>query len=152
MYITWSDVAQRYSIVEDYVNNSVDRYNAILYAEGELGVKLSGAFTLPFSSNNVTAKDLTIDIAYAKTQMYRDVDKYKLVMDRINDVTKMLKSGNMGMVLSDGTVIYADKNNSAAKAYSTTQDYPSVFDMGDVLDMGVNSSQLSDEYDAKGYL
>ena len=150
MYIVWSDVSQRYNIVKDYVNNSMDEVASIQYAEGELNTRVR--YTVLNWSNNITAKDLSIDIAYARTQMYRDEDKYTAVMDRIKSITEALVNGSMAMVLDDGSTLLADKSSAAGKAHSTTADYHPVFDMGSELDMHVSSSQLQDEYDAKGYL
>ena len=149
MYVTWSDVVQRFKTADDYVQNSADRASAINYAEADLHSLLGNSFTIPFSSNNLTAKDLTIDLVYANTVKYRDEERHAAILKRIKDVTASLCLGNTNMVLDDNTTLSTSGSISTGKIYSNTAGYTPVFDTGDILDQEVDSDLIDDLDDAK---
>ena len=66
-YCTSSDCIARYNRLSkiDSAQTEIDSH-FISFAENELDGLLSPKFTVPFSSNNVTAKDLAIDLTYLR--------------------------------------------------------------------------------------
>lgn len=139
-YITTSDFAIRYAKVFSDIGSSslIEHMN---YAEAAIEGALSSKFSTPFSSNNVTVKDLSIDAAYARSIKFKDTEKAKLIQDSIEEKVKALLEGTMEMSTTSGTAISADINNN----WSETQDYTPVFGKGDITDFKIDSSQLYDE-------
>ena len=147
--IIWEEVVVRYNVVSDYAASSTDQHTFVLYAESELNRRLSSCYATPLSSNNITAKDLTIDIAFANTIKYKDSEKYTAIMDQIDKVTEKLCGGQASMIDDTGAIILPTGTSGSGKVYSNTQDFHSVFDMGDTINMHVSSAQLLSEADAK---
>ena len=136
-YITWEDIADRYPIIDKSLLNGTSEVNTafIQYAETELDAMLAPVFTAPFSSNNTTVRDLSIDLAYCKMGMFK-VEERKEFKDEIYDKIKMLKSGDMAMLTdSSDTLLTAGE-----PAWSTTKDYHPVFGHGDDINFQVDSS------------
>ena len=147
--IIWDEVIVRYNVVSDYAASSIDQQTFVVYAESELNRRLSSCYDIPFSSNNITAKDLTIDIAFANTQKFKDVEMYSTIMEHINDITDKLCGGLASMIDDAGVAILPTGTSSSGKIYSSTKDYHPIFDMGDVIDQQVDTQQLTDDNDAK---
>lgn len=147
-YCTVDQVVARYRKVADVVSypNAVDS-QYIHFAEAELDRKLGPYFTAPFSSNNITATDLAIDLAYAKTVQYNDPKKYDAIKKHINSQLDDLIVGTDAMVTASGDLLYSTGGGS--NAWSNTQDYHSAFGMDDELYFKVDSDQLFDEEDAR---
>ena len=65
-YIDWSDVAARHpSIGVDFDATQVNSTH-IPYIETQVDGLLAPAFTVPFSNNNLTVKDLCIELTYIR--------------------------------------------------------------------------------------
>jgi len=102
-------------------------------------------FTVPFSSNNITAKDLAIDLTYIRVANLKLEDRdgfRKEIKERI----KMIQVGDMVMMTTSGT----SASTSDAQGWSTTKDYHPVFGMGDIVDFRVDSSEVYAEAIARG--
>ncbi len=140
-YIGWDDVVNRYSILKDKVGASGVGSDYIGYAEAEVEGKLAPAFSIPFSSNNVTVKDLCIDTTLHKSIQFTDIEKAEKIMTSIDDRIKKLLDGSMTMVTTSGDMMAKDNDS----AWSETQDYVPVYGKGDIEDFLVDSSQLFDE-------
>lgn len=108
-------------------------------AEFELDAKLSPWFTVPFSSNNQTAKDLTIDMTVIRMGTYKEriEDLQKSVDARI----QALIAGTMVMITTSGEIAA----HKLSGLISTVQSYHPVFGMGDVVDMKPSDRRLDDE-------
>lgn len=143
-YINWDDVVDRYTISGKTQGSKEMDAAYITYAEYELDGMLSNYFTVPFSSNNITAKDLSIDLTYARIANFK-TKEMKEFKDIINKKIKGLISGEKNMMLDDGTT----ESTIGNTIWSSTKDYAPVFDHGSTLDMRVDSGQLLDEYNAK---
>lgn len=111
----------------------------LLPAEAEVDARLGVRFALPFSSNNLTVKDLVIDMTMIRMGTYKDrvEDLQKSVDSRIT----ALIAGTMVMVTASGTIAAS----ALASAYSTTGSYHPVFGMGDVVDMKPDDDRVDDE-------
>lgn len=142
-YCTADQVAQRYRRVTDVQSYPVTVESSyIYYAESDLDRRLAPYFTVPFSSNNVTAADLSIDLAYAKVIIFDDPDKYKAIMSHVDGVIGDLIDGASAMLTTSGDQLSSSTGNAA---WSNTASYHSAFGMGDSSLFQVDSAQLYDE-------
>lgn len=148
-YITWEDIADRYSILEKGKFSGSDEANSayILYAENQLDSLLASSFTVPFSSNNTTAKDLSIDLAYCRMGNFKIEDRIKL-KEEIMGTINMLKDGTMSMITNSGDVI---TTLGSTPTWSTTQAYHPVFGHGDEACFEVDSGLTYTEEQAREY-
>jgi phage gp36-like protein len=145
-YIAWSDVIGRwreYSTIAPVKAAGGD----ITYAEAEIDARLSTHFTTPFSNNNLTIRDIVIDMAYLKAARLTGKDR-KEISEWVDKRITSLKTGDMSLILDDGTVL--SSYDAADGVYSTTKDYHPVFGMGDEANLSVSSMRLEDEEDARG--
>ena len=140
-YIEWDDVTNRYKTVSDIADDSELQESYIQYAEAHVDAALAPSFSIPFSNNNATVKDLCIDLTFAKTQMFKDSEKAEKIMTHVNSVIGALKEGGMIMVVGSGETIAAN----GEPVYSSNQNYNPVFGKGDITNFRVDSSQLADE-------
>ena len=160
-YVSWElDVIQRFNGLSDIgssgVNSSDISGDATLintdsayvhYAELEIENRLSGGFTTPFSSNNLTVKDLAIDETYRRVVVFKDKGPAKSIGDSIDVRIRALLDGTANMITSSAEAVSAVGVHGNAK--STTEDYHPVFGLGDVELFDVSSAQLQDEVDAR---
>ena len=137
-YILVSDFSGRYSKVASDVGSASLAVDFIPYGENWVDGALSSAYTSPFSNNNLTAKDLSIDYSYLKTLEFSDPKKAKSIRDSLDARVKMLISGSAQMVLDDGSLVGQD----VQQAWSETQDFSPTYGVGDMLDMQVSSSRI----------
>lgn len=139
-YITTSDAYARY---RELINiNSVTNLDShhIYYAEIELDSMLSRCYTVPFSSNNITAKDLAIDLTYLRSANFKFEDREKFrvqIMQKINE----LCSGQSSMILTDGT----STATVGGTIWSNTEDYRNTFSVIDNEMTHIDSSQQWNE-------
>ena len=148
-YINWDDVTDRYSLLAKGSYAGADEVDSahITYAENELDALLASTFTVPFSSNNLTAKDLSIDLTYCRVGNFKlkEQKEFKeMIMDKIN----MLKNGDMSMITDSGDVL---TTGGTTQIWSSTEDYHPVFGMGDTIQFEVDSSRIIDEENDRGY-
>lgn len=143
-YIKWDDVVARYpdAGAKD-ANELKDHY--INYAEAEINGRLSNAFTVPFSDNNLTVKELAIDLSYAKSLRGRNEKFSKPVRDGVDERIKRLLDGSEVMITTSGDAVVA----SVAQAWSNTESYQPAFDKESVLDQEIDPDEQQDEYDAR---
>jgi hypothetical protein len=115
-----------------------------------LDSKLAKAFTVPFSSNNVTARDMNIYSAMllflqGRTSKQDDAAELRAFLDAwISDLT----SGNGSMSLADDTVLVP--TGAQYQAWSTTRVYqPTLANMLDAEDQEVDPDRTDAEKDAQ---
>lgn len=150
MYITWSDSTLRYPELAKLPDvSSASQAMMIALAEGAVNSRLAGTYTVPFSSNNLTAQDLSMDMLFVQTQTTRQPEKAKLLMESLNDRFDALISGSSSMVASDGTMIDGTIV-TGDPVWSTTQDYHPTFGVGAFPSFAVSSQQQIDEDNARG--
>jgi len=127
-YATYAEFTQVYSIrgvSESEISNYWLQHGTLRVNEA-----LGGYFTLPFSTNNETAKDLSIHYGYLgilSRQRSGTVDELKIkqeIIDRVTDIT----CGNVPMILTNGTGL-STEGAARFDAWSTTQDFTNTFNM-----------------------
>lgn len=146
-YCATADVVARFRLatrIESY-QTAIESYY-ILYGENELDQRLGQFFTVPFSSNNITAKDLAIDMSYAIAIRYDDPKKYEAISSRVDKIIGDLINGDAVMVTDSGDQLTSNGTNAA---WSNTMGYHSAFGMGEFSEFQVDSSQLYDEEQAR---
>lgn len=146
-YVNSADLFTRYpELIRVNSTTAIESYY-VLYAENELDGLMASHFTVPFSSNNITARDLAHDLTYLKANNFKNEDR-KSLRDEIMERIKRLKDGAERMVLSDGTTI----DSVGETIYSTTQGYHPVFGLDGTEHFVVDSSQIIDERNDRGEL
>ena len=143
-YATFEEVSARYNTVQQKGTSSVESSH-IVFAENQVDSLLGQSFTLPFSNNNLTVKDLTIEFTYLRLANFKISEREKqrkALMDRID----RLISGKEAMVLSDGSTVL---QSTGGTVYSTTSGYAPVFGFSDIEDAEVDPDALQDEIDGR---
>ena len=143
-YINWNDVVDRYRSVSDK-DATVVGSSFIPFAETEVDGRLAAKYSTPFSSNNLTVKDLCIDLVYIKVGNLNIKETEKL-QAQVNSKVARLLNGEEIMITSSGDQIVPGVSGGL---WSSTGSYHPVFGMGDVTDFVVDSSRLVDEENAR---
>jgi hypothetical protein len=120
----------------------------LFHGSGKVNEALGHLYTTPFSSNNWTAKDLTIHYAalgiLVRTLKVDDSVELKKELDgRVMDIT----SGGHFMTSDLGVILEPDKDFSKS-AWSSTKDYEPTFNMLGSEEQFIDPDRLEDEYDA----
>ena len=115
----------------------------LIPAEAEVDARLGSRFTVPFSSNNLTVKDLVIDMTMLRMGIYKERDE-QLRKD-VDARIKALLDGTMVMVTDSGQVAAYQVSG----VINTTADYHPVFGMGPIEDMEPDDQRIDDEEDAR---
>lgn len=124
-YATWSaDILQRYRFLVEAASLSAADAEAawIGPAEREIEGRLAARFTMPASSNNLTMRDLTIDLAASYMEDPNAPEVAQRLRDRVDKAITDLLAGRRLMMTSSGTV-----QPSTRGAWSTTQGYTPAF-------------------------
>lgn len=147
--LVWADVLARYDELSKLpnVNSSTVQDSLISYAEGVVHGRLASRFTTPFSTTNITAKDLMVDTLYVQNMLSRQPEKAKSVSESIDARIKALFAGEASMMTSAGAVASVMVGDTI---WSSTADYPPVFGMGAIEKAVVSSEQLLDEAATRG--
>lgn len=146
--IAWTDASLRYPELDKLPNITSSSVQSAYIAHGEALVngRLGSVFTTPFSSNNLTAQSLCIDAIFVQTQLSRQPDKAKEILDYMDGICKRLLDGSAGMVTVGGTLIPIP----ASEMWSNTAAYHPTFGMGAPEVSAIDSSQLIAEDYARG--
>jgi hypothetical protein len=144
--IDWSDVNRRYPETIKLADASQADSSWVPFAIAELHARLAPGFTVPFSDNNMTAKDLAIDLTFAKVYRFKDIEKADAVMTYVGAQIDMLLGGNMSMVTTSGDTLVT----VGETVYSTTDGYHPVHGIGPIEYSVVSSEQVIDEEAARG--
>lgn len=144
--IDWSDVNRRYPETLKIADATQADSSWVMYATAELHARLARGFTVPFSSNNLTAKDLAIDLTFAKVYRYKDNEKAAAVTSYVAGQIEMLLAGTMQMLTTSGDGIAT----VGGPVFSTTQDYHPTFGVGPTEYAVVSSSENIAEQNARG--
>ncbi len=123
-----------------------DEISGVWLPYGALRVneRLSKSYATPFSSNNFTARDLSIHYAYLgillRTRNIDDSEELKADLDaRIADII-----GENGTMINDDGSELAASQNTLFTVYSSTQDYKPTFDMRDAIDQRVDPDLIDE--------
>jgi len=143
-YIDWDDIVIRYPAI-DNVGGASEIGSAWLGAvENQVEGMLATAYTVPFSNNNETMKDLCIELAYLRIGNLK-IDESKTLKENFMERIKRLTSGGEAMIDSSGEVI----GRVGDTIYSTTSGYKPIFDLGEVEKWETDPNQVSDINDGK---
>ena len=148
--VTWEEVITRYPRLSSLTGGAEELESSyVLPAEGEVTSRLANKFTIPFSNNNVTAKDLVIDLIRIRGGSYKEKDREDM-QERFDKRVERLLTGTDGMVtIVDSLFAVVFAGDGAPSIWSSTEDYPPTFGVGSVEDFLVSSEQIQDEYDAQ---
>jgi len=105
--IDWSDVNRRYPETLKLADATQADSSWVPFAVAELHARLAHGFTVPFSDNNMTAKDLAIDLTFAKVYRFKDIEKADAVMIYVGAQIDMLLSGKQQMITTSGDTLIA---------------------------------------------
>lgn len=143
--IKWDDVVIRYREAEK-ARDSKDADRAyILPAEVELNGWLCTGFAVPFSSTNLTAKDLAIDLAFLRIGVMKIKDR-NTFMKSMQERLKRIRSGiECMMVESSNGFITPISADQSRQAWSDTQDFHPTHGHGPFREFEVSSEQLREE-------
>ena len=140
-YATYSEFSERYPTrrSEPEVTS-----HFLVHGAHRLEAMLAGYFATPFSSDNLTAKDLNIDLAYLmilqRSKSPRDGEALAAaVAERI----AALRAGSEAMVTTSGTALY--RASVAGEVWSTTQAFKPVFDLRDSGAQRIDPDRLVSE-------
>ena len=128
-YATFSDFNARYStkLMEAEVTSDF-----LPYASSRLEGLLGGHFTVPFSANNLTAKDLTIDLAYLMIlQRSREPKDFQGFGRAVDTRLRSLTQGVEAMMTTSGEALFSGIAQKVV--WSNTARYKTVFDLKDAL-------------------
>lgn len=115
-------------------------------ASTRLEEALGPYYTTPFSSNNQTAIELTIDLARWMLQLRTSKqDDSRELGAEIENRIKELRLGTSQMVTTSSAIV--EPSNPSNVAWSTNQDWKNVFDMRDAPEQRVDPDQLDDADD-----
>lgn len=106
--------------------------------------ELAGAFTVPFSSNNYTAKDLSIHFGYLGLLMRtRKQDDSPELREYLQSRVAAMVSSGTPMMTDSGDAIYAS-NNIKNEFWSSRETHKPVFDMRDAEQERVDPDLITD--------
>lgn len=147
-YATYSDFTACYSL-KGVSEAEISSY-WLFHGTMRVNERLGAFYTLPFSSNIPTIKDLSIQFAYlgvlVRTRKETDSKELKEELDqRILDIT----SGGGSLFLDDGSteVPKGGSADNAGTSWSDQMDYKPTFDMRDPLDQRIDPDLIQDLYD-----
>lgn len=148
-YADYNDLLNKYPELEK-VGGSVEVTSSRVFAaEREIDSMLSGSFTTPFSTNNYTATDLTVDYVYLT---YMITKKPKLVEGKMDLFMKRIESLNDGksaMIDTAGVSLgFANAFQGGAIGSNNSQ-YDPTFDMDRIENSRVDKDLIDDIEDSK---
>jgi len=145
--VDYSDIAGTYRAVQEaaVTAEDVNSYH-ILYAQAEVEGVLGSAFTTPFSSNNLTAKDLIIQLTYSRIAPLSADERRNIREDVLGRMQRIL-DGDEAMYVESGGVMERD----TSVAWSTTEDYHPIFTVDKAENWVADSSQIEDLRDERGF-
>ena len=149
MIATWSEALLRYpefAKLQDV--STVSQAVYLSFAEGIVTSALAGKFSAPFSSNNITVKDLVVDMVYIQTQLTRQPEKAEALRKYYNERISSLLSGDSDMVDSSGMIAGTVVGDPV---WSNTMDYHPTFGNGDPVTWEVSSAMTIAEDNARGH-
>lgn len=141
IYATYSDFTTRYAT---RLPEADIASHYLPFASGRLEGLLGAYFTVPFSSNNLTARDLTIDLAYLLIlQRSKDSGDADALGRMLQSRLAALAKGTEAMITSSGeTLIGAASEN---RVWGNTAPYDPVFNLLDSVSQKVDPDRLDEE-------
>lgn len=145
-YANAGDVIIRYKELNKLGGASEINSAYVHYAEFTLDSMLGNYFTVPFSNNNITAKDLTVDLVYLR--YYEGIDSEKASKKREIIQTKIdnLIVGKTSMVTDSSDLL----TSTGDPVYSNTDGFHNIFGHGPIEDLYIDHDLLDEEADERG--
>lgn len=145
-YIEWTHVAEVYPVLSKGGLAPANVNTAfIVRCEAYVEGMLSNNFTSPFSSNNMTVRNLCIDYVYMNVAVNKDKN-IKNVEKRFNDMIMALNNGAMNMIADDGSVI---ERATGQQAWSNTMSYHTSFGVDSYHNWETDDNQILDDKDMR---
>ena len=148
-YIDWADVSNRYPNFADFDGASGVNSAYVIYAEAEIDGRLATRYTTPFSTNNLTVRDLCVDLTYIKCGRLRTEDAKTLKEDLDARIARLI-DGSEVMMVETGSGTTESVQRTGDTVWSNTQDYQPTFNLDSPLDWQTDSAQLAAIEDARG--
>lgn len=145
-FLEWTDCTARYPELDKLSTTPSNQATLIAQAEAYLHGQLAGTFTTPFSSNNMTARELAVDVLFWQTHKARIPDRAAAVYETLKDSIEALKSGASSMVTTSGSFLSAPTE----ALWSSTQGYNPTFTTDNETRWAVDSNQIDDTRTARG--
>ena len=142
-YIEWDDVIHRYPALNTLGGSDEVDPAYIAYAEAEVDARLAKSFTIPFSNDNMTVRDLVIDDVYYRAGRFKFEDAIAVHSAYLESIGALI-AGELGMVTTSGNLVSSAK---AVGIYSSTQSYHSAFGMRPVEEQHIDPDNIEDERD-----
>lgn len=139
-FLTWADVKLRYPEMDKLGITSAQLDSIVDFAEAYVHGALAAVYTVPFSTTNLTARDLGADAAFWQIQQSKSPEKAQSVYARMKERIEALRMGNEQMTTTSGATV----SRVGETIWSSTQAYLPTFTMDDETRWGVDSAQLSD--------
>jgi len=144
-YATYSDFIQIYNLLPRITQAEVENH---WLPHGALMVNefLGKCFTIPFSTNNETAKDLSVHFAYLGIlERTRNQDDSEELRNSLQMRVENICEGNAPMITTSGEAIFPEEETANRfDAWSNTQDYKPTFDMREAIDQRVDPDLIED--------
>lgn len=115
-------------------------------AQAQIEGLLSTHYTVPFSSNNLTAKDLVATLVYSRLASMSEEDR-RAIREELYARIERLKSGEEQMMTDSGSLLQGDV---AGTAWNSDQEYLPIFTRDDPLYWVVDSSEIRSLRDERG--
>lgn len=124
-YATYEEFNTRYTTKIDAVEV---RSHFLPFASAQLDAMLAPWFTVPFSSNNLTAKDVALDLTYLLIlQRSKEAGDRKDLAQRIEARIHSLRDGREAMLTTSGEALVAA--HTTDEVWSNTRDIPPLFEL-----------------------
>lgn len=144
-YINWDDIVGRYPGINK-VGGATEIGSAFIgYVENQVEGMLSTKYSVPFSDNNVTVKDLCVDLVYIKAANLAVKQRDQLRKEFMERISRLIE-GSESLITSSGDVI----GHVGGTVWSNTKDYHPTFGMSPEEYLSVDSNLISDEEDDRG--
>ena len=146
-YVTWSgDVLGRYPKLSrvDSDATRADSYY-VAPAEYELDGMLGTRFSTPFSSNNMTARDIVVDLVFLRARSTQDKKESARLKEAVEDSIEALIAGRKHMITDAGDVL----STAGGAAWSNTKGDTPIFGFGAAEEQRVDPDVLERERRAR---
>lgn len=146
-YATAQQVIDRYNELDDVSSGGgFDTISShyLPFAEAEIDSRLGSVFTTPFSSNNLTVVDLTIDTVYVKAANLK-FEEREVIQKSIDARIQRLCDGKDQLLVQTDSGDIINVGAGSSVAWSNTKGYHATFGMSDIEDVEIDDTILSDE-------
>lgn len=143
--IDFADMVLAYPSLQNgsFKAEDVNSYH-IPYAQAELETLLASKYTVPFSSNNMTAKEMVRQLTYARIAPVGMDDREK-IRDRVISLVDRLLDGSAVMMTDSGAL----SPDASSGIWLSTEDYHPVFTVDKPEHWVIDEDQIEDLRDER---